>query len=76
MSRKQKQSRGKVVHNEFVKRESYLNSRSFEDAIKERVSYLKSTRELYANQKIGTVMVFRNRRGARVIAYDLTEESK
>ena len=74
MSRKQK--RGKVVHNEFLKYESYVNSRYFEEAVKERVTYLKSAREIYTDHKIGTVKVFRNRIGARIIAYDLSEESK
>lgn len=68
--------RGKVVYNEFFKREDYVSAGLFEKAVKERVKYLKMAKEVYTNGQLGSVKVFRNRIGARVIAYDLAEESK
>lgn len=68
--------RGKVVRKEFLKKEDYASAGLFERAVRERVKYLKSAREVYTDGRIGTVMVFRNKIGARIIACDLVEESE
>ena len=72
MSRKPK--RGKQVYNKFFARQHYSTKAYFEEEIEVTVNYLKKAWWLYTNGVIGEVKVFRNKIGARVIAYDLPQQ--
>ena len=67
---------GKQVYNKFFLREHYSTREYFEQQINTTVQYIQKSPSLFRNQKIGIIKVFRNKRGARIIAYDLPEEEK
>lgn len=65
---------GKQVHNEFVLAANFLSRTAFHQAVKEKISYLRNTPELYEGNKVGIVKVFHSKRGARIIAYNAPEK--
>ena len=67
---------GKQVYNNFFLKEHYSTREYFEEEIKSTVNYLQKSVNLYRDKKIGIIKVIRNKRGARIIAYDLPEEEK
>ena len=69
-----KKEKGKEVHNVFIPKVNFLTNEYFEEAIEKEVEYLKKAWWLYTNGVIGEVKVFRNKIGARVIAYDLPQQ--
>lgn len=62
---------GKEVYNKFLRYDHYSTRDFFEEAVEETVKYLKKAHWLYRDQKTGIIKVFRNKNGARIIAYDL-----
>lgn len=72
MSRKPKY--GKQVYNKFFLKEHYSTKTYFEEEINVMVKYLQRATWLFRDKKIGIIKVIRNKRGARIIAYDLPEE--
>ena len=68
-----KRKYGKQVYNKFIAKQHYTTIEYYEKEVQETIHYLERATWLYRNRKIGIVKVFRNKIGARIIAYDLPE---